>query len=108
MTPNCSRTRGTLFFLLGLTAGSLLGRPVTNEKPFFETSLVTKSDGGAFTFDAIPGVAATPGGKLIAVWISYPPDPKPRLHLVGAVSADGSRTWPAPLFLRIDSPRNAN
>jgi len=94
----------TLLFSLVLTVGDLLGQPPEEEKPFFETGVVAKSAGGAFAFNAIPGVAATPGGKLLAVWIAYPAGPNPRLRIVGALSADGGRGWSPPFFLPIDNP----
>ena len=69
----------------------------------FETGVVKESDGKGFDVNSYPVIARTVGGKLLTVWtVRAKGDADTRI--VGAVSADGGRTWGAPRTV-IDIPR---
>jgi predicted neuraminidase len=72
----------------------------TQEKPFFEKGFVSSPDNG--NSNGIPCVTLTPGGKLIATWVTWTPLKKGS-RIVFAASTDNGKTWTAPATL-IDNP----
>jgi hypothetical protein len=86
-----------------LSAAILLLPAAPIEKPVFETGVVAASNPSTAVFNGLPNIIATPSGKLIAAWSAWPTGPNPKLRIVTAQSADGGRTWSAPVT-RIDNP----
>jgi predicted neuraminidase len=62
----------------------------------FETGVAAASDGGAHLTNAYPVIVRIAGGKLVLAYSVTPKD-DPDGYIAARVSADGGRTWSAPV-----------